>query len=68
MLCIPMSIKLFSLVLIMGIIESTYDMDYNLDYSVCEYQFRMSQPQFEQLNNQLSLTKEHGAYYVSINF
>lgn len=63
-----MSIKLFSLVLIMGIIESTYDMDYNLDYSVGEYQFSMSQPQFEQLNNQLSLTKEHGAYYVSINF
>jgi hypothetical protein len=66
MLCIPTTIKLLSLVLIMGIIEATGDMDYMIDHTVGEYQFGMSQVRFEQLNNQLSLTKEHGAYYVSI--
>jgi hypothetical protein len=66
MLIIPMSIKLFSLSLIMSIIEGiTDDLDFSIDDYKGEYQIRLSPIHFNTINNQFNLITQYGARYVS---
>ena len=64
MIVIPMSIKLLSLVLVMGFIEAlTGTLDYTIDNSSGEYRIALSEDHFKILNNQYNLTIQYGVKY-----
>jgi hypothetical protein len=59
-----MSIKLMSLVLVMGFIEAlTGTLDYTIDNSNGEYRIALSEAHFKTLNNQYNLTLQYGVKY-----
>ena len=64
MIVIPMSIKLMSLVLVMGFIEAlTGTLNYTIDNSSGEYRIALSETHFNTLNNQYNLTIQYGVKY-----
>ena len=64
MIVIPMTIKLMSLVLVMGFIEAlTGTLDYTIDNSSGEYRIALSEAHFNTLNNQYNLTLQYGVKY-----